>query len=157
MKIKSHWSALGTSTGGKWAVEMIFSISRQGAKPTETTKPWSHAFIWTRSTLATPPARRGAISDPVGNFGALHASPITFAACATIALHQHYALASVPLLAIILASFALIWARLAAAKPPNMCFQLQRISPAQASAALVNVKLPASLPQKRRGIGALLA
>ena len=72
---------------------MILSISRQGAKPTETTIPWSHAFIWTRSTLATPPARRGAISDPVGNFGALHASPITFAACATIALHQHSALA----------------------------------------------------------------
>ncbi len=64
-----------------------------GRQSNQDDSPWSHAFIWTRSTLATPPARRGAISDSVGNFGALHASLITFAACATIALHQHSALA----------------------------------------------------------------
>lgn len=133
-----------------------------GRKSNQDDSPWRHAFIWTRSTLAIPPARRGVIPDPVGNFGTLHAFPIASAPCATSALQQHYNSTlpspNVPLLAIILASFALIWARLAAlGETSETRHVLRRIAPAKASATLVIVKLPASLPSERRSTGASLA
>ncbi len=140
-----------------------------GRKSNQDDSPWRHAFIWTRSTLAIPPARRGVIPDPVGNFGTLHAFPIASAPCATSALQQHYnstttalqqhsALAQCSTFAIILASFALIWAQLAALGETSETRHVLRcIAPARASATLVIVKLPASLPSERRSTGASLA
>ena len=77
---------------------------------------------------------------------------------ATTALQQHSALAQCSTFAIILASFALIWARLAALGETSETRHVLRcIAPARASATLVIVKLPASLPSERRSTGASLA